>query len=192
MLDMRLAAARCEDAARAAAYLRHAADEERHARMLERLANTWAARVGGEAERPVAADFEGLYDRLGEERFLAFVHRGEGRATRQFEAYRAHFEARGEPRTAAVFARLIKDERFHEAYTGELLEELAGSPEAARAALRRVAWWEAWRRYRRAGRALAGLLYQGSMAALYLTLAPLMLLIRLVRPVRRGWLPPDA
>lgn len=191
LLDLRLAARLTVSAERAGLYLQHAADEERHARMFSRHATVWLARVGEEAPPPPRADCEALFERLGEVGFLAFVHRGERRGCRHFEVYRDWFSARGEDKTAALFAAVLEDEKQHAAYSMELLEELAGSPASARRALRRAAFWEGWRTYRRVGRALAGATYALTMYALYLTTAPLALLLRVVRPRRGGWRLPE-
>jgi hypothetical protein len=184
MIDLRLAAAACEDPERSAAYLAHADDEARHARMFARHAARWARELEQPPPPPVEADTEQLFDRLGEEGFLAFVHRGERRGRREFEVYRDWFAARRAP-TAALFDAIVEDERRHERTTGALLEALSDRP---RRALRRAALWEAWRTYRRAGRALAALLYRAAMLLLYLACAPLALLVGVARPPRAGWL----
>jgi rubrerythrin len=190
MLDLRAAAERSPSIERSALYLRHALDESRHARMLfQRGAELRRAR--GEAPPPAtSADTEDLFERLGEVAFLAFVHRGERRGRMQFEAHRDAFARRGDEKTRALFEALITDERRHEAYTWELLVELAGGVHPARAALRKAAAWEAWRLWRRAGRAGAHLAYATLMTALYLLLLPMSLLVRAVRPIRTGWVKP--
>jgi rubrerythrin len=181
--DLVVAARLCRDPGRAALYLRHASDEAGHARMFHKR----AVELGGRDDR--RADVEFLFERLGEVRFLAFVHRGEARGRKQFEAYEAFFRQRDE-KTARVFARILEDERRHEAYTRELLVELAGSERAARRELARAAAWEAWRTFRRIGRALVAPIYVVSMAVLYALCAPLSLYVRRVRPERRGFSPP--
>jgi hypothetical protein len=189
MLDLRLSAARTPSPARAAAYRRHADDEARHAQMYARRAR----RLAGEARRPVTlppvrADSERLFEALGERDFLAFVHVGEERARRQFEAYVTWFKGQGRDPDVALFETILVDERRHGEYTRALLFELAGDVEARRA-LRRVARWELGRRWLRAGRFLAERVYVALTLALYLLAAPLALLIRLARPIRRGFLP---
>jgi rubrerythrin len=190
MLDLRAAAEASPSEARRALYLRHALDEERHARMLhQRGAELMRAR--GEAPpSPPRADTEALFESLGELAFLAFVHRGERRGRMQFEVHRDAFARRGDDKTRALFEALIGDERRHEAYTWELLVEMAGGEIAARAALRRAAAWEAWRLWRRAGRALAQLIYMALMSVLFVALLPWSLLVRVFRPVRTGWTAP--
>lgn len=188
MLDLRLAAARTPSPARAALYLRHADDEARHAQMFARRAQ----RLASEAKRPPAlgplqADSERLFESLGERDFLAFVHMGEDRARRQFDAYVLWFREHGREQDAKLFETILVDERRHGEYTRTLLGELAGDEATARRALRRVARWELGRRWLRAGRFIAERIYLVATLLLYLLAAPLTLLIRLARPIRRGW-----
>ncbi|MCA9692543.1 MAG: ferritin-like domain-containing protein, partial [Myxococcales bacterium] len=173
---------------RAAAYLRHADDEARHAQMFGKRAR----KLAGEARRPpalgpVRADSERLFERLGERDFLAFVHVGEERARQQFEAYVDYFRASGREREEALFSAILVDERRHGAYTRALLEELAGDPAEVRRALRRVTRWELGRRWLRAGRALAERVYVLATLTVYVLAAPLALLVRVARPISRGW-----
>jgi hypothetical protein len=190
MLDMRLAAALTPSPARAAAYLRHADDEARHAQIFAKQAQRAAAAAPRPRPLPpVSADSERLFERLGERDFLAFVHHGEARALAQFEAYERYFAAVGRDHESALFTAIMVDERRHSRYTRELLLGLAGDEASARAALRRVRRWELGRLWLRAGRALAERLYVLTMLLVYLLAAPLGLLLRLVRPHRRGWSP---
>lgn len=188
-VDLLLAARRTSSTARRALYLRHAVDEARHALMFARRAEELRA-AANPAAAPLGsprADGEALFDRLGEVRFLAFVHRGEARGRAQFEAYRDHFASTGDARTRALFDAIISDERRHEEYTRALLVELAGGERAARKALRWAVAWEAWRTWRRAGRFLAERLFVVTMMALYVVLAPVGLSLRLTRK-RSPWL----
>jgi len=137
----------------------------------------------------VHADYEGLFDRLGELDFLAFVHWGEARAIRQFNVYVNYFEANDRPRDATLLRTILVDERRHASYTQALLLELAGDPRTMRRAIGRVRRWELGRTWLRSGRFLAELAYAGTMLVLYMMSAPLALLVRLVRPVREGWQP---
>ncbi|HEU4404054.1 MAG TPA: ferritin-like domain-containing protein [Polyangiaceae bacterium] len=192
MFELREAAALTADPAWRALYLRHALDEARHATMFWRRAAELRREGGGEAPPPLRPSSERLFERLGEERFLAFVHRGERRGRGQFEAWRDVLgRPGGDAKTAALFAAVVADERRHEAYTGELLAAVAGGPRGARRALRRAARYEAWRAWRRAGRALALAAYAASMLALYALVAPLALAVR-ARAARepRGWRAP--
>lgn len=188
MLDLRAAAQGSPSEARRALYLRHALDEERHARMLHQRGAELVRARGEPPPSPPRADTEDLFERLGEVAFLAFVHHGERRGRMQFEVHRDAFAKRGDDKTRALFEALIADERRHEAYTWELLVEMAGGEPAARAALRRAAGWEAWRSWRRAGRALAQIVYKALMSVLFVALLPWSLLVRVFRPVRTGWI----
>src|SRR5690606_17231768 len=99
--------------------------------------------------------------------------------------YRAWFAER-DPRTAAMLANILEDERRHEAYTRELLAQVAGEP-AVGGLLRRVALHEAGRAWLRSGRALTRVLWTALVAPLYLALAPVAWLTRRLRPARAGW-----
>jgi hypothetical protein len=172
-IDLLLAAQRTPSLARRAAYLRHALDETRHAGMFWRRSTELRL---DDARAPFSApiaDTEDLFERLGERRFLAFVHRGEDRGREQFEIYARHFGARGDRRTESLFEAILVDERRHARYTFDLLVELCGGERAARRELVRAALWEAWRTWRRAGRALAGAIYAITMTAIYLVTGPI-------------------
>jgi len=184
MLDLRAAARLCPSRARRALYLKHALDEERHARMLAQRSAELRRERGQEPLGHPRADIEHLYERLGEIAFVAFVHRGERRGRAQFEVHREAFARRRDDKTRAMFDALVSDERRHEEYTWAVLVEIAGSERRARAALRQAAAWEAWRAWRRAGRAAAQVVYAALMTALYVTLAPLSLLVRAGRTAR--------
>ncbi|MEM9190188.1 MAG: ferritin-like domain-containing protein [Myxococcota bacterium] len=189
MLDLRLAAQLTPSVARAARYLRHADDEQRHERMFARRGTELLREMTGDAALAppmIRADAAELFERLGEVGFLAFVHRGERRGRRQFEVHRDHFRDAGDRKTAALFETILVDERRHEHYARQLLVELAGSEAAAKKALRRVARYEWWDRFRRLGRPPAQAFYWASMLVLYLVSFPLTLWVWALRPVRRG------
>lgn len=187
MLDLRLAARLTDSPERAAAYLRHADDETRHAQMFGKRAKQLAREAGLEALPPVRADTEQLFLELGELDFLAFVHVGEARAIEQFDTYVDYFQTHARERELGLFQTILVDERRHAAYTHALLLELAGSEAAASKALRRVRRWEAWRTWLRSGRFLAERVYVLTMLIVYLLAAPLGLLVRWARPIRAGW-----
>jgi hypothetical protein len=189
MLELRAAAARATSAERRALYLRHALDEERHATMFATHAAEIRRSLGLPGWGHPRADCEQLFDRLGENGFLAFVHRGERSGRIQFEVYARWFARRGDAKLRALFTALIPDEIGHERYTRELL--VAGSSEGgARRELRRIALWEGFRAWRRSGQGLAQVVYTGAMTVLYVALAPFAVLLRLARPERRGWRSP--
>jgi len=186
-IDLLQAAHRTTSQQRRALYLRHALDEARHAGMFWRRSTDLRVAEGRAPFPPPRADTEDLFERLGELRFLAFVHRGEQRGRRQFELYARHFDRRGDARTRTLFEAILSDEHRHEGYTRELLVELAGSERAARAELRRAALWEAWRSWRRAGRALAGAIYTLAMIAIYLVAGPIAAVAARLTRRRSGW-----
>jgi hypothetical protein len=174
---------------RRALYLRHALDETRHAQMFWRRATELRLAAGGAPDGPPVADTEDLFARLGEARFLAFVHRGEQRGRRQFELYARHFGARGDARTRALFEAILGDEHRHEGYTRALLVELVGE-RGARRELRRAALWAAWRAWRRLGRGVSAAIYTVAMVAVYAIAGPIALVAgKLARP-RAGWTEP--
>lgn len=187
MLDLRAAAAQSPSAERRALYLRHALDEGRHARMYAQRAAELERARGHEPRYAPQADIEDLFERLGEVDFLAFVHRGEARGGELFKEHRRQFLRRGDEKTSSLFEAIITDEAQHADYTWRLLVELAGGPKQARRALRKAAAWEAYRLWRRAGRAIAGVVYAALMTVLYIAIFPFAILVRVVRPARVGW-----
>jgi rubrerythrin len=182
-LMLRWAAAQTTDERRRALYLAHALDEERHTRMFARRADElWP---GSAPLAVVQARGDDLFASRGEEWFLAFVHRAEGRGRLEFEGYAAAFERAGDGRTASVFRAIIADEERHESYSLDLLHELSG--DRAPAALRRAARGEAWAWFRGAGRALTDRLYALLMGLLYLLVMPLLVpWLALTRPASPG------
>lgn len=192
MLDLKAASSLTTSPERSALYLMHMLDETRHARMFAVRSADLRAETGAPSLGYPRADFENLFERLGEVRFLAFVHRGERRGRAQFETYREWFAQGGDTKTRAMFDAIVRDEARHESYTRELLVELAGGEAAARRELARAALWEAWRNWRRLGRFAAEKLYFAVSMALYALLAPFALLSAMARPPARGWTVPMA
>ena len=192
MIDLQLAARLTACPKRAALYLRHASDEQRHARLFWQQSSVLRDGLGKVAYPRPQADTEHLFENLGEVLFLAFVHYGERRARIQFEGYIEYFQRKADKPMLKLFLAIVPDEIRHETYTGKLLEELAGSQTAGMEALRKVARWEWWRRWRRMGRSLVLPVYRLSMWIVYLGLLPMVALARILRPFRPGWrrLPP--
>ena len=178
MLDLLAAARATSSASRRALYLQHALDEERHGRIFSARARELDADAGHVTD----ADYDALYERLGEIGFLAYVHRGERRGKAQFEAHRDHVV----DRDRTLFEAILVDEDRHQAYTRTLLVELTGSEARARAALRSAALREALWGWRRIGRTIAGLMFTAGTSLLFLALAPLHLVYR--RHRAGGWI----
>ncbi len=174
---MRWAAGHTEDPARRAAYLRHALDEERHARMFHGRAR----RLSAVDARPLTSDAEDVFASLGERRFLAFVAHAERRGRLQFEAHVRALAGRDDV-TVALLSAVIEEEREHERYARALLE--ATYPGTRLRSHAAVLLWEAARGARRGMDRLTSAVFRVVMTAVYWTLLPLALLTRagLVRP----------
>jgi hypothetical protein len=119
---------------------RHAADELRHARLFRARAAELAAEHRLPLAGPLAPDrvfdlsvarpglaldshgffVAGLIDELGELAYVAMLHRAESRAAELFEDFREL--TADDPATRAVFDDILRDERYHVAYTARFLE----------------------------------------------------------------------
>ena len=184
MLTLLWAAAGVDSPQRRAIYLDQALEEQRHARLFSKRAAELRGCAG--AESSVSTDAEDLFSRLGEIRFLAFLHHGERRAVVEFAHYQAAFRKAGDEHTAALFAEIVAEERNHQDYPIELIGTMTSDAKAAARAARFVVTWEAWRSFRRLGRFLAERLYNFGMWCLFPLLAPLSLWVRFLRPESRG------
>lgn len=185
--DMMEAANTTSDLSRRARYLSHAVDENRHAQMFSLRAVELDPTLAFD-DSLARADFEHLFTRLGEARFLAFVHLGEKRARAQMVMFRdelAAFEgtARADTKTKALLDAVMVDEAVHESYTREFLAALA--PEASE--LRSARFWELRRGWLRWGAASSGVLFTLTMWTLYVLMAPLALMEQLKAPSASGW-----
>lgn len=187
MLDLANAAHLAPSAERRALYLRHMLDEARHVRMFASRSSELRLSEGLPSLGYPVADTEDLFASLGEVRFLAFVHLGERRACEQFGAYSDWFERQGDRKSEAMFNAILRDESRHQSYTYDLLVELAGSAERARAEIRAARLWEKWRTWRRMGRFLAEKTYFALMLLIYGVSAPLTRLATAWRPRPAGW-----
>lgn len=179
MIDLVEAAQLTPDAERAALYLRHAEDESRHAQIFlsesKRLAEQHQLTPMG----PLRADTESLFRTLGEPAFAAFVALGETRGALQFEAYRDHFEARGDARMAALFKRILEDETRHELQARTFTEALSAHPGRLRLAMRIRRLRAA---YARQASTLTHALFSLLAALLVLLFSPLALVLKRNKP----------
>lgn len=138
--DLEVAARRTENDELRAHLLRHAADERRHAELFREAAERHRAKVGlsahdqGESDRNThlaagrgdgldAHGFfqAGLIDELGEVSYIAMVHVAEQRAAATFEHHRALVG--DDVDLACIFDSILKDEKYHCAYTERFLEQ---------------------------------------------------------------------
>lgn len=180
MIDLVEAAQLTPSAERAAAYLRHAEDESRHAQIFLSESRRIAEQHHLAPIGPLRADTESLFRTLGEPAFAAFVALGETRGALQFEAYCDYFRARGETRMVRLLERILEDESRHEEQARALTETLSPHPLRLRLAMRA-------RRLRGAHARIAGALHRtlfGILATgLILLFSPLALFLR---PAKQG------
>ncbi|MFL5443397.1 MAG: hypothetical protein ACJ78W_02725 [Myxococcales bacterium] len=174
-------------------FLRHAQDEERHARLFRARSRELFRTLAGEAATGRAPGFEANFLAPGErglddlhiesetdESLLAFLHLSEQAAARRFVIYQEALEH--DPGTRDVFREILHDEAFHMSYTHAQLARIAGARTR-----RRI--WQArlgrlWKAYLRMAAALAGVF--GSLLLriqYFVVLPPFVLLAR--RAARR-------
>jgi hypothetical protein len=180
--DLRLAARACSSPERAVAYLRHARDELRHTQLFFGSAAAIAAQHGLSQPAQPSAACEGLFERLGELDFLAFVHLAERRGREQFEIHARTHAAQDRAELAQMFEAIIADERHHERYSGKLLLELAGNERAAAERVAAMRRWELRRAFVRLAHANGAALFSFAAGVLYVLVTPL----RLLLPRERG------
>jgi len=148
---------------------RHAADEMRHAELFRERARATRAELhlaDPDSDRPdrpydlsrgrrgLEQDAHGffnagLYDELGEVEYVAMLHVAESRAEQLFAHHRALVS--DDPACAAMFEEILKDEKYHMAYTKRFLERWerqgrAGEVKRALRAARSSRALDAWKR----------------------------------------------
>ena len=155
-------------------YLRHAADEQRHAVLFRRRGRelTDSSRAPVFEANWIAPGERGLDDldvgSESDETLLAFLHLSERAAAGRFVVYEKVLAC--DPQTRAVFSRILKDEEYHMTYTRMQLARLAPRKQGFRL-------WQAragrlWNAYLRLATALAGLLGTGMLAIQYFAILP--------------------
>jgi rubrerythrin len=184
-------------------YLRHAQDEERHARRFRargrELLRVVPAGRGTSFEANFLAPGERGLDDLrveseSDESLLAVLHLSEEAAARRFVIYQEALEH--DPATRDVFREILHDEAFHMTYTHAQLARVAG-PRT------RLRLWQArlgrlWKAYLRVAAALAAVLGTLLLRVQYFVLLPPFVLLarRAARREREGFSPsralPDA
>ena len=189
VLDLTLAAQLTSSSERAGQYMRHLQDELKHTHIFLKRCNKLRERRGQKPKPAPDADYENLFERLGEKQFLAFVHLGEKRGCMQFTSYARYFAKIGDQQTSAIFTTVLADETHHMNYTYDLLVELCGSKKAVRNALLKAHLWEARRSWMRHGKALTAKLFFIIVLSVYPLLLPYKLL-QIARPKtlkESGW-----
>ena len=184
-------------------FLRHAQDEERHARLFRARGRELFRALADGSRNSFEANFlapgeRGLDDLRVEsetdESLLAFLHLSEEAAARRFVIYQEALEH--DPGTRDVFREILHDEAFHMSYTNAQLARIAG-PRTRR----RI--WQArlgrlWKAYLRMAAALAGVLGSLLLRIQYFVLLPPFVLLarRAARREAEGFSPsralPDA
>jgi hypothetical protein len=192
-LDMLKAAELENEPKLRAQFFKHALDEARHAEMFRRAANELDGPSAGRDDTLVIrATRQNLFARYGLVRFLAFVFLSERRAARTFEVLRRRYQDR--PEIEALFRNVLKDERFHVAYSEAALAALAKNGRAAevRMALWSIRLESAWAAYKRVGRVASDALARLLSAVLYFMVLPVFVLFERARPAETGWQAPRA
>jgi rubrerythrin len=210
-LDIERAARCVRDPALLAHFERHARDERKHAALFRaRAAELRATGIDAPREELAGKSYDldlargqaelnshgflsgAACDEGGEIAYVAFLHVAERRAEKLF---RRHARELGrDEATRAVFAEILRDERYHVSYTGTLLErwKRAGrGAEVARAlsAARGTEFLGAWKRL--GARSATGLARVLLFVSYFTWVAPFGLLAR--RSGRRaGWRTPLA
>lgn len=120
--------------------LRHADDEQRHAQLFRNRAADMRAKFGRSADGLEGPDKPydlsrgrkglevdahgffnaGLFDEMGEVAYVAMLHVAEQRAADLFEVHLA--ASNDDPEMTEVFTEILKDEKYHVAYTGRFLD----------------------------------------------------------------------
>jgi rubrerythrin len=177
-------------------FLRHAADERRHADLFLARGRTLLASLGeapgGTLEANWIAPGERGLDDLEVEggrdvALLAFLHLSEKAAAGRFAVYR---EAIADEGTREVFRRILEDEVFHMLYTQRQLERIA--PARHRRALWAARASRLWKMYLRLAAVIAAALGTVVLTAQYFILLPPFALLarRAARREPAGWCVP--
>jgi rubrerythrin len=157
-------------------YLRHAADEQRHAEMFRARGKAMLAslerQTAGAQANWLAPGERGLDDltveRETDETLLAFLHLSERAAAARFAVYRDVLA--NDPRTRDVFEAILRDEAFHMNYTRKQLERVAPRKHGLRLLAARLT--RVWRLYLRAAAAVAGVFGAVILALQYFVVLP--------------------
>jgi hypothetical protein len=179
-------------------YLRHAADEQRHAGLFVARGRTILAGLGRGGRAPLEANWiapgeRGLDDlrvEAGHDAdLLAFLHLSEKAAAGRFATYR---EIIADEETSEVFRRVLADEVFHMSYTRSQLERVAAGRHRRYLWLARAS--RLWRALLRLTTAIAGALGTLLLVAQYFLVLPIFAVLakRAARREPPGWSAPVA
>jgi len=177
-------------------FLRHAADEARHAKLFRRRATDLMAEGAAGADPAsewLAQGERGLDDLRVEQEsdrdLLAFLHLSESAAARDFQTYVKVLER--DPGTREIFEIIGRDETHHMAYTLKQLQRL--DPKRHRWAIFKARARRLWKAYLRVAGAIGAVFGTIVLSVEYfIVLPPFAILDR--RALRRetpGWRPVD-
>ena len=212
--DLLVAARRIHDEEILVHMRRHAADEIRHADMFRTRASEVAEAHGehlgmkdeergrafnlghqrsGETTNAHGFFQSGLFDEMGEVGYIAMLFVAETRAAALFETHRRAALSVGDTATAEVFSAILRDEKYHAAWTESTLQRWRKQGRAVEvdrelSAAKRGRFMSAWRR--QGLRSASGLISLLLTICFWTVLAPFGLLARLVRPQPAGWQAP--
>lgn len=192
--DLARAAELTADARLRRLYLRHALDEERHARMFRTRGKAMLAELprgsegGGRANwfAPGERGLDDLHvDREKDDTLLAFLHLSERAAAGRFAVYRDVLAI--DPETRAVFDEILRDEAFHMNYTHAQLKRVCPKKHGFRLWTARLS--RLWKGYLRLSSAVAGVMGAVILFAQYFLLLPVFALFakRAARRQAPGW-----
>jgi hypothetical protein len=194
--DLSRAAERTSDPLLRRLFLRHAADEQRHADLFRARGRTILAHLGSRR----AGRFEGRWitpgergpddlrvEAAGDPSLLAFLHLSERAAAGRFAVYR---DVIGDAATREVFQRVLQDEVFHMSYTRAQLERIV--PEHHGRHLWRARAVRLWKAYLRVAMAIAGAIGTLVLLAQYFLVLPVFAALakRAARREPPGWSAP--
>jgi hypothetical protein len=192
--DLCRAAESTRDAALRHLLLRHALDEQRHARLFRARGRRILEELGDGRGSAIEANWlapgeRGLdvleLDGARADQLLAFLHLSEKAAAGRFVVYEQVLGA--DPLTRAVFADVLRDELFHMKYTRTQLARIAPRNDGLKlwqARARRL-----WKAYLRIAVALASLLATFFLFLQYFVLLPVFVWVarRAARDEVPGW-----
>jgi rubrerythrin len=193
--DIARAAERTRDALLRRLYLRHAMDEQRHAKLFRTRGRDILASLAGQPDEggfqanwlsPGERGLDDLaVDQEQEDSLLAFLHLSEKAAARRFAIY--HEVLTVDPVTRAVFGDILKDEAFHMNYTLSQLKRVSPRKHGVRL------WWarltRLWKGYLRVASAIANVMGGVVLAVQYFVILPVFALMakRAARRQLPGW-----
>lgn len=210
--DIAAAARRASDKELRGHLERHARDELKHAELFHRRAQELRAQSGVGVQRDDELDPRydlsrgrpssevdahgflklALFDELGEVSYVAMLHVAEERAAALFERHSRLLH--DDPTTRAIFVEILKDEKYHVAYTGTTLarwrtEGRAGEVKAALKSARGSRFLDGWKRL--GMRSTAGIGRVVLFLSYYTAVVPFALGLR-KRPASEPWRVPPA